>query len=201
MPVQYCQECGTPVVESHLGGRLRPHCEACGFIHYGLHSIGVGGLVIEDGRVLLIQRAQNPGRGRWTIPGGYVENDEPCDEAVVREVLEETGLETAIERLLAIRHRVTSTDSNVYLVFKLHRIGGELRPDLDPEEIAQAGFYTEAEMDKLGNLADFSRELVRIDLYGSGSGLHPFEIPSMATAGWTFYAAAGDYRAASDRSR
>ncbi|HEX2172358.1 MAG TPA: NUDIX hydrolase [Dehalococcoidia bacterium] len=192
MPVKFCQECGSPMVEGHLGGRLRPNCERCGFIHYGLHSIGVGGLVIKEDRVLLIQRAQNPGKGRWTIPGGFVENDEVMDLAVVREVFEETGIETEIERLYAVRHRVTPTDSNVYFVFKLRAIGGELTSSFDPEpeEIAHAGFYSLEEMDKLDNLADFTRHLVLIDRAGAG-GLTPYDIPSMAGPGWTFYASNG----------
>lgn len=191
MPVRFCQECGAGVTEDLLGGRPRPHCHDCGFVHYGLHSIGVGGLVTTEDRVLLIQRAQDPGRGRWTIPGGYVENDEPCDEAVVREVYEETGIETEVQHLFAVRHRVTPTDSNIYLVFRLRQIGGELSIELDKEEIAQAGFYTEAEMDALDNLAEFTRELVRIDLRCRDQGLPPYNMPAMAAPGWTFYAAGG----------
>lgn len=190
MPVKFCQECGSPLIESHLGGRLRPNCEGCGHIHYGLHSIGVGGLVTRDDRVLLIQRAQNPGKGRWTIPGGYVENDEVIDEAVVREVLEETGIETEVDRLYAVRHRVTPADSNVYFVFKLRPVGGAITPDFDPEEIAQVGFYSLDEMDQLDNLADFTRHLVLIDRALVG-GLATYDIPSMAAPGWTFYASDG----------
>ena len=190
MSVRFCQECGSAVTESHLGGRLRPHCPGCGFIHYGLHSIGVGGLVLDEaGRALLIQRAMNPGRGRWTIPGGYVENDEPCDLAVVREVLEETGLETEVETLIAARHRVTPAESNIYLVFKLRWIGGQVTTDIDPEEIAQVGFYSDEEMDRLDNLAEFTRELIRIEKRRSTPGLPPYDMPSMAAPGWTFYAA------------
>ena len=189
MPVKFCQECGSPLVEALLGGRQRPNCQTCGYIHYGLHSIGVGGLVVRGDRVLLIQRAQTPGKGRWTIPGGYVEHDEVMDQAVVREVYEETGIETEVERLYAVRQRVTPTDSNVYFVFKLRQTGGEVSTDQnpEPEEIAQVGFYSIQEMDKLPNLADFTRHLILIDRAQPG-GLTPYDIPSMAAPGWTFYA-------------
>ena len=92
---------------------------------------------------------------------------------------------------MAVRHRVTPTDSNVYLVFKLERIGGALGASLDPEEIAQAGFYTEAEMEKMESLAEFSRQLCKIELRLEVAGLLPFDIPSMAGPGWTFYAPGG----------
>lgn len=64
--------------------------------------MGVGGVVVRDGHVLLIQRAKAPLEGRWTIPGGRVEAGEGLAAAVVREVLEETGVEVAARELLAV---------------------------------------------------------------------------------------------------
>ena len=56
----------------------------------------VGGLVYDDeGRLLLVQRANDPGRGRWSVPGGRVESGEDDAAAVVRELREETGLRVA----------------------------------------------------------------------------------------------------------
>lgn len=54
---------------------------------------GVGGVVIEDGRILLIQRGRPPGQGLWAVPGGKVHLGETMTGAVRREVLEETGLQ------------------------------------------------------------------------------------------------------------
>lgn len=54
--------------------------------------LGVGGVVIHDGRVILIRRATEPLKGEWSIPGGLVELGEKLLDAVKREVLEETGL-------------------------------------------------------------------------------------------------------------
>jgi ADP-ribose pyrophosphatase YjhB (NUDIX family) len=53
---------------------------------------GVGAVIVHEGKVLLIQRAQEPLRGEWSLPGGALELGETIEEAVRREVLEETGL-------------------------------------------------------------------------------------------------------------
>ena len=61
----------------------------------------VGAVLFDDkGRLLLIRRAHEPGRGRWSVPGGRVEAGETDHDAVIREVAEETGLAVAIIRLL-----------------------------------------------------------------------------------------------------
>jgi len=54
--------------------------------------VGVGAVVIRDGRVLLVKRAKEPGRGYWAIPGGVVELGESLREAAEREIMEETGV-------------------------------------------------------------------------------------------------------------
>lgn len=54
--------------------------------------VGVGAVVIHEGRVLLIRRGKEPLRGRWCVPGGTVELGETLEQALVREVREETGL-------------------------------------------------------------------------------------------------------------
>ncbi|NOZ30825.1 MAG: NUDIX domain-containing protein, partial [Crenarchaeota archaeon] len=55
--------------------------------------VGVGALVIRDGKILLVKRKYPPGKGRWSIPGGHVEVNESILEAARRELLEETGIE------------------------------------------------------------------------------------------------------------
>lgn len=84
-------------------------------------SVGVGGVVVDDGRVLLIKRGKPPLYGRWVVPGGTVELGESLEQALVREVREETGLEvrplaflTAFERIVrddgAVRHHFVILD-------------------------------------------------------------------------------------------
>jgi mutator protein MutT len=66
----------------------------------------VGAVVIDGERVLLIRRGQEPLKGEWSIPGGAVELGETLEQAVCREVLEETGLSVTAERVLEVLDRI-----------------------------------------------------------------------------------------------
>ena len=68
--------------------------------------VGVGAVVVQDGRVVLIRRGKEPMRGRWLVPGGTVEWGETLEEAVVREVEEETGLVVRPRELLVVLDRI-----------------------------------------------------------------------------------------------
>ena len=68
--------------------------------------VGVGAVIVHDGRVLLVQRATEPALGRWSIPGGLIEVGEALTEAVVREVREETGLEVEPVELVELLDRI-----------------------------------------------------------------------------------------------
>ena len=68
--------------------------------------VGVGGVVIREGKVLLIRRGKPPLYGRWVVPGGTVELGEPLEEALVREIREETGLEVEPLEVLTVFDRI-----------------------------------------------------------------------------------------------
>ncbi|HJR46205.1 MAG TPA: NUDIX hydrolase [Actinomycetota bacterium] len=65
-------------------------------------QIAVGAVVIRNGALLMVQRAQEPASGLWSVPGGRVEKGEYLNAAVAREVREETGLDVEVEELLGI---------------------------------------------------------------------------------------------------
>src|ERR1700739_1442757 len=68
--------------------------------------VGVGGVVIDDGRTLLIRRGSEPLRGEWSIPGGTLELGESLKDGVARELLEETGLEGRVLDLIEVFDRI-----------------------------------------------------------------------------------------------
>jgi len=72
----------------------------------GIAEVAVGALAVHDGRVLLVRRARPPGAGMWSLPGGRVRFGEELHEAVVREVVEETGMEVVVERFLGWVERI-----------------------------------------------------------------------------------------------
>lgn len=102
--------------------------------------IGVGVVVVEDGRVLLVKRGHPPLAGSWSIPGGVLEVGELLREAAVREAREETGLAVETLDILGIFDRLIRTGDRVqyhYVLidFLCRRTGGELRPGSDADEV------------------------------------------------------------------
>src|ERR1700732_5283960 len=71
--------------------------------------VGVGGVVIDNGRALLIRRASEPLRGEWSIPGGMLELGETLEDGVARELLEETGLQVRVLELIEVFDRIVYT--------------------------------------------------------------------------------------------
>lgn len=87
-------------------------------------SLGVGAVVVDDGRLLMVKRAKDPGRGLWSVPGGHVEVGEYLGDAVRREVLEETALEIAVEGLVGFFEVVGDDYHYVILDFMARPTGG-----------------------------------------------------------------------------
>jgi 8-oxo-dGTP diphosphatase len=102
--------------------------------------VGVGAVIVKDGRVLLIQRGTEPARGRWSIPGGLIEVGESLTEAVVREVCEETGLEIEPIELLELLDRIHRDGARVryhYVIadYLCRVVGGTLRAASDANAV------------------------------------------------------------------
>jgi 8-oxo-dGTP diphosphatase len=71
---------------------------------------GIGAVIIHDGKILLVKRGSEPGKGKWSIPGGIVELGETVEETTVREVKEETGLDVEVEDLIDVVDNLETDD-------------------------------------------------------------------------------------------
>jgi ADP-ribose pyrophosphatase YjhB (NUDIX family) len=94
-------------------------------------SVGVGGVVVDRGRVLLVRRGKPPLYGRWVVPGGTVELGESLEQALVREVREETGLEVRPRAFLTAFDRIVRDDGEVrhhYVIldYLCERVSGDV---------------------------------------------------------------------------
>ncbi|MDF2721351.1 MAG: hypothetical protein K0Q59_1026 [Paenibacillus sp.] len=165
--VQFCSSCGTKLEIRPVDGTDRLACPSCSFVHWGSYSIGVGALLVKEDKVLLVRRAQDPGKGYWTNPGGYIEQHEPVQNTIEREVLEEAGVTARAVGILAVRDQPRDIH-NVYLAFEMEYVSGEPTPD--NFEVDAAGFYSLAEMADM-NVAPFTKWLVNIALNGQYDGL------------------------------
>ncbi|HEY4682226.1 MAG TPA: NUDIX hydrolase [Candidatus Acidoferrales bacterium] len=104
--------------------------------------VGVGGVVIEKGRTLLIRRANEPRQGEWSIPGGMVETGETLEYAVVRELQEETGLVVRPLGVVEVFERIMLDAKGrarfhfVLIDYLCERLEGEARASSDVLDVA-----------------------------------------------------------------
>ncbi len=188
MQAKFCSKCGAALVMKNNGGRERPTCPDCGHIVFGAFSLAVGGLLWHAGRVLLAQRGIDPGKGRWTLPGGYVEQDETPDVAVAREIFEETGIHARATSLVAARHTLREADQNTYLVFAVE-LDGSAEITVDGFETVQAGWFTPEECAALSELSPLSRWLVSFrDQAGLMLVPNAAQITPLSGYQWTLFA-------------
>ncbi len=120
--------------------------------------VGVGGVIIDEGRALLIRRGSEPLRGEWSIPGGTLELGETLAEGVARELLEETGLVVRVLGQIEVFERIYTEKSGgagkkkkrprfhyVIVDYFCERVSGEPRAGSDVTDVAYA---REDELDK-----------------------------------------------------
>ncbi|MBW9141403.1 MAG: NUDIX hydrolase [Candidatus Aramenus sp.] len=120
--------------------------------------VAVGGVVVSKGQVLLVKRAHPPNKGLWAIPGGKVEFGETLEEAVKREIKEETGLEVKVSELMAVVQLIKEGFHYVILDFVCEVTGGKLSPSSDAED---ARFFSRNEIEKIATSPTTREMLLR----------------------------------------
>lgn len=100
----FCPRCGGRLATRTLkqGDPGRLVCESCGFVFYLGPKLVAGAIFELDGEIVLVQRDIEPGYGKWTFPGGFVERGERAEAAAEREVLEECGVEIRARGIIGL---------------------------------------------------------------------------------------------------
>jgi len=136
---RFCLRCGVALKwkPAAAGEPARRVCPSCHWIFYNNPRPCVGALMVRDGRVLLGRRAQEPFRGWWDIPGGFMEAGETPEEALAREVAEETGLQVKrVDLLLALPDTYGEGGAPTLNLHYLVEVGkGEPKPQSDVTEL------------------------------------------------------------------
>lgn len=97
--------------------------------------VGVGVALVEEGKVLLVKRGRDPGRGLWAVPGGKVQRGERMRDAARREMLEETGLDVEVGEVVWVGEHIEGDDHIVLVDFVGRLIGGDLEAGDDADEV------------------------------------------------------------------
>jgi 8-oxo-dGTP diphosphatase len=144
--VNYCPRCGTfLVIQDRFG--LRPTCPACDWIYFPDPKVAVATLVSDQGQVLLVRRVNDPMRGFWTLPAGFVDAGEDPARAAERECLEESGLIVSTTRLIdVIAGQAHARGANILIVYQAEIESGSLQPGDDAD---QAQFFDPKELPPL----------------------------------------------------
>jgi ADP-ribose pyrophosphatase YjhB (NUDIX family) len=132
--------------------------------------VGVGAIIVEDGRVLLIKRGKAPLLGEWSIPGGMLELGETLRQGAEREALEETGVMVRATDLLGVFDRIVPSDAPgedgrtlyhyVLIDFLCHRISGDV---LAAGDASDARWFSVEEFAKL-SLPEDTRNVLQLGL-------------------------------------
>ena len=120
---------------------VRAVCESCGHIQYQNPKIVVGFLPLYGERIHMCKRAIEPRHGLWTLPAGYMENDESAPEGAAREAMEEANARVEIEDLYTV-YSIPHI-SQVYMMFRAKLLDPDVSPGIESLEVK---LVTEAEI-------------------------------------------------------
>lgn len=134
----YCSSCGSKTETRLVAKQRLSVCPQCDRIFFRNPKVVVAALIEDAGRVLLILRDIEPGRGFWGLPGGYVDWDEHPQDAVIRECMEEVQVRVEPLELLAVQHIVMDDEGIVILSYRAKLVAGDPAAG---DEVTQVGWF------------------------------------------------------------
>ncbi len=150
------------------------------------YNVGVGGAVVHEERLLLVRRASRRGRGNWQIPGGFIERDETIEQAVIREVLEESDVNTEVRGVLGIRNRYDpDVDNSLYVVMLLSPL--DINPQPDNHEVDRAEFFSLEDIRALEQVPAINLEVAERALSSDYRLLGPKTLTHSSGATYTLF--------------
>ncbi len=111
---------------------------------------------MRDRAALFVRQRCGPTQGMWTLPGGFVERDETLDEAVVREVREETGLTVVCQGVVALRQRVVGEANDLFVVLQVVENSPQ-EPRPDGHEVDSVHWFTDEELARRDDIGKTAR--------------------------------------------
>jgi len=135
----FCPVCGgkLKLLKMKENENARLVCSSCDYIFYLDPKVVACSILLMDDKIVLLKRAISPQKGKWVIPGGYVDRGEQVEAAAIRETMEECGLETRIERLLGIYSYPGNIP--VVVVYVAEVLSGKL---ISGDETLEAGLFS-----------------------------------------------------------
>jgi ADP-ribose pyrophosphatase YjhB (NUDIX family) len=140
---RHCPVCGerlaTSIIKEEEPARLV--CPACEFVFYLDPKVVACSILEVDRRIVLLKRDIEPRKGKWVIPGGYVDRGETVEAAAIRETLEECGIRVRIKGVLGVYSYPGKTQ--VVIVYLAERLSGDL---FAGDETVEAGWFSQEEI-------------------------------------------------------
>jgi ADP-ribose pyrophosphatase YjhB (NUDIX family) len=154
----YCPTCGAKLTVADDGERPRPHCAACNRFFYSNPVPAACCFVAREDAVLFARRAVEPCLGEWSLPGGFVEVGETTEEAVLRELEEETSLRGTNPRLIGASTQPSKLSGAVVVMgYIIDHWEGD---PIARSDVSEVGFFARAERPPLAFQAH--RDLIAI---------------------------------------
>jgi ADP-ribose pyrophosphatase YjhB (NUDIX family) len=145
---KFCPLCGTSLRRGRIEGATRQFCPKCGWIHYeNPLPVAVAAAINSRGQVLVVKRNLNPGINQWSLPGGFIEAKETSQEACLRELKEETGINGRIIKLAGVYiHKTRMYGSLLVIGYSVKALNGKISIS---SEVKEAKFLNREKLPRI----------------------------------------------------